>query len=157
MIERLEKIWQEVNSIRKISDQPFEYIPFNLEGIVKVSVVATGINQTNLNQLPINQTNLHAPIDTTLTNTSNQEEKEDSKEEDIDVYKSDISSEQTDIESKIADLENQRDLKLSQIENEIDYSNKDGWESCSGCKTDQRLRTHTLYMCGGCAERLSSL
>ena len=94
----------------------------NLEGIVKVSVVATGIDQTNLNQLPVNQTNLHAPIDTRLTNTSNQEENEDSKEEDIDVYKNNISSEQTDIESKIADLENQRDLKLSQIENEVEES-----------------------------------
>ena len=44
MIERLEKIWQEVNSIRKISDQPFEYIPFNLEGIVK-DMVLIGIDK----------------------------------------------------------------------------------------------------------------
>ncbi len=85
----------------------------NLEGIVKVSVVATGINQTSNNQLP---------IDTKLTNMSNKEEKEDIKEEYIDIYKSDFSSEQTDIESKIADLENQNDLSLSINKNEEEES-----------------------------------
>jgi hypothetical protein len=62
-------------------------------------------------------------------------------------------------EIKVNDESDEKSEKLREIiklmdeyEPEIDYSNIDGWESCSGCKTDQRLRTHTLFMCGGCKE-----
>jgi hypothetical protein len=63
-------------------------------------------------------------------------------------------------EEKVEDEDYHNDnLKLKYIvklmdeyEPEIDYSKKDGWESCSGSKTDDYLRTHTLFMCGGCPE-----
>ncbi len=62
-------------------------------------------------------------------------------------------------QDKVNDEDNHDNEKLKEIiklmdeyEPEIDYSTKDGWESCSGYKTDQRLRTHTLHMCGGCQE-----
>ena len=41
---------------------------------------------------------------------------------------------------------------IEQWEPDIDYSTKDDWESCCGSKNNERLRTYTLYMCGGCAE-----
>ena len=82
----------------------------NLEGIVKVSVVATGINQTNLNQIPINE-----PI----TNLSNEE---DINEEDIEINQKENSSEQIDIEAKIADLENKKNVASSLSKKELEES-----------------------------------
>ena len=62
-------------------------------------------------------------------------------------------------QDKVNDEDNHDNEKLKEIiklmdeyQPEIDYSNRDGWESCSSCKTDERLRTHTLHMCGGCKE-----
>ncbi len=44
MIEKLEQIWKEVNSIRKISDQPFEYIPYIVEDVIQ-DMVLIGIDK----------------------------------------------------------------------------------------------------------------
>ena len=44
MIEKLDQIWKEVNSIRKISDQPFEYIPFAIEDVMQ-DMVLIGIDK----------------------------------------------------------------------------------------------------------------
>ena len=44
MIEKLEQIWKEVNSIRKISEQPFEYIPFEIEDVME-DMVLIGIDK----------------------------------------------------------------------------------------------------------------
>ena len=87
----------------------------NLEGIVKVSVVATGINQTNLNKIPMQK-----PI----TNLSNKEviTEVDLTKEDPETTQKEISSDQIDIESKIADLENKKNLTSSFTENAVEES-----------------------------------
>jgi hypothetical protein len=66
----------------------------------------------------------------------------------IEDFKKDVENKDTYIYDKLCEII----VLMDEWMNDIDYSEKEGWEACSGCKTDDKLRTHTLYMCGGCAD-----
>ena len=61
MIEKLEQIWKEVNSIRKISEQPFEYIPFEIEDVME-DMVLIGIDKEDRKMVLLKDKRVDNPL-----------------------------------------------------------------------------------------------